>query len=127
VDAAAKAGPLLGIELTPEVVWNATPWTWALDWVSNIGDCVSNISDMIVDGLVIKYGYVMEHYVSSRTYYYAGTGKYKPIGGVVVSPVTLFYETKRRRKASPFGFGLDWSGFTPRQLAITVALGLTRT
>lgn len=126
VDAAAKAGPLLGIELTPEVVWNAVPWTWALDWVSNIGDCISNTSDMIVDGLVIKYGYVMEHYVSSRTYYYIGTGKYKPVGGVVVSPVTLFYETKRRRRASPFGFGLSWSGFTPRQIAITLALGITR-
>jgi len=126
VDAAAKAGPLLGIELTPEVVWNAVPWTWALDWVSNIGDCISNTSDMLVDGLVIKYGYVMEHYVASRTYYYGGSGKYKPTGGIVVSPVTLFYETKRRKRASPFGFGLDWSGFTPRQLAITAALGLTR-
>ena len=126
VDAAAKAGPLLGIELTPEVVWNATPWTWALNWFSNIGQCVSNTSDMIVDGLVIKYGYVMEHYVASRTYYYGGTGKYKPVGTIVVSPVTLFYETKRRKRASPFGFGLEWSMFTPRQLAITAALGLTR-
>lgn len=126
VDAAAKAGPLLGIELTPEVVWNATPWTWALDWVSNMGDCISNVSDMAVDGLVIKYGYVMEHYVSSRTYYYGGTSRYKPVNGIVVSPVTLFYETKRRRRASPFGFGLHWPDFSPRQLAITAALGLSR-
>jgi hypothetical protein len=126
VDAAAKAGPLLGIELTPEVVWNAVPWTWALDWVSNIGDCISNTSDMLTDGLVIKYGYTMEHYVRSRTYYYGGAGKYKPVGGIVVSPVTIFIETKSRKKASPFGFGLDWSSFTPRQLAITAALGLTR-
>jgi hypothetical protein len=124
VDAAAKAGPLLGIELTPEVVWNATPWTWALDWVSNIGDCISNTSDMAVDGLVIQYGYVMEHKVTTRSYYNDGAHSYK--GDYVVSPVHLFYETKRRVRASPFGFGLDWSGFTPRQLAITAALGLTR-
>nr|UJQ85196.1 MAG: hypothetical protein 1 [Leviviridae sp.] len=124
VDAAAKAGPLMGIELTPEVVWNLVPWTWALDWVSNMGDIVSNTSDMAVDGLVIKYGYVMEHKVTSRTYYHTGSNSYK--GAVVVSPVSLFIETKRRRRATPFGFGLDWSGFTPRQLAITAALGLTR-
>jgi len=124
VDAAAKAGPLLGIELTPEVVWNAVPWTWALDWVSNIGDCISNTSDMAIDGLVIKYGYVMEHKVTTRSYYNTGSNSYK--GAVVVSPVHLFYETKRRVRATPFGFGLDWSGFTPRQLAITAALGLTR-
>jgi hypothetical protein len=29
IRAASQAGPLLGIELTPEVIWNATPWTWA--------------------------------------------------------------------------------------------------
>jgi len=124
VDAAAKAGPLLGIELTPEVVWNAVPWTWALDWVSNMGDIISNTSDMIVDGLVLKYGYAMEHKVTSRTYYHTGYNSYK--GEVTVSPVTLFIETKRRKRATPFGFGLDWSSFTPRQLAITAALGLTR-
>jgi hypothetical protein len=79
---------------------------------------------MAVDGLVIQYGYVMEHKVTTRSYYNDGAHSYK--GDYVVSPVHLFYETKRRVRASPFGFGLDWSGFTPRQLAITAALGLTR-
>jgi hypothetical protein len=126
ISAAAKAGPLVGIELTPEVVWNATPWTWALDWVSNIGDLVGNYSDMAVDGLVIKYGYMMEHIVSSKTYYYYLSDGFLPASLGRPSSVTAYVETKRRKRATPFGFGVDFDSFTPRQLAITAALGLTR-
>jgi len=35
-------------------------------------------------------------------------------------------ETKERVTASPFGFGLTWDGFTPYQMAILAALGVTR-
>jgi len=40
----------------------------------------------------------------------------------------LFLETnsKKRRGANPFGFGLTWSGLTATQQAIAAALGLTR-
>lgn len=130
VSAAAKAGPLLGIELTPDVVWNATPWTWAIDWVSNMGDVVSTTSDMITDGLVIKYGYVMEHTVTSYTYAHITNNVYTRFGGgndsYEPSLLTAYVERKRRTKATPFGFEVSWDNFTPRQLAITVALGLTR-
>ena len=128
VSAAAKAGPLLGIELTPDVVWNATPWTWAIDWFSNMGDIVSTTSDMATDGLVIKYGYVMEHTVTSYTYAlaspsYVFNGKrhqHTP------SLLTAYVERKRRTQATPFGFEIGWEHFSPRQLAISAALGLTR-
>jgi hypothetical protein len=127
IRAGSRAGPLLGIELTPEVVWNAEPWTWALDWFSNIGDCVSIYSDMAVDGLVIKYGYVMEHKVTSYTYTFVGRGRYSPHDDSHhPDSITFFVETKRRVRATPFGFGLTWNGLTLRQLAIAAALGLTR-
>jgi len=124
---ASRAGPLLGIELTPEVIWNATPWTWALDWFSNVGDCVSIYSDMAVDGLVIKYGYIMEHTLSTNTYYFVQTSPGINSWRVARSPVfESFIETKRRKRATPFGFAIGWSGMSFRQLAITAALGLTR-
>lgn len=128
VSAASKAGPLLGIELTPEVVWNATPWTWALNWVSDVGDLVSNISDMIVDGLVMKYGYIMQHQVVADTYTYVGPINYQSgsISADFPASVTAFVERKRRKRATPFGFGLSFSGFSPRQLAIIAALGFSR-
>lgn len=131
VSAAAKAKPLLGIGLTPDTVWNLTPWSWALDWVSNMGDVISNTSDMITDGLVIKYGYVMEHSVTSYTYTHVTGNRYtSPIGShsfdYTPSQLTSYVERKRRTKATPFGFETSWGNFTPRQLAIAAALGLTR-
>jgi hypothetical protein len=126
VEAAAKAGPLLGIELTPEVVWSAVPWTWAVDWFSNAGDVVSNVSDWATDGLVLKWGYIMEHSVSSVTYNLVGTCRLKPYGTIQASPVTTWSETKRREKATPFGFETTWNTLSPRQLAIATALGISR-
>jgi len=126
VSAAAKAGPLLGIELTPETVWNAAPWTWAVDWFSNAGDVISNLSDWAVDGLAMKWGYIMEHTFQEVTYSLAGTCRYKPYGTCFASPVSAYIETKRRVKATPFGFEVTWNGLSPRQLAISAALGITR-
>jgi len=108
---------LLGIQPTPETLWNLAPWSWAVDWFSSAGDVVSNISDWATDGLVMRYGYIMEHSMSVDTYTHSSNG---------VSPVTVGREVKRRRRANPFGFGLTWNGLSPRQLAIAAALGITR-
>lgn len=128
VSAAAKAGPLLGIELTPEVLWNAAPWTWAIDWFSNTGDVISNLSDWATDGLVLKWGYIMETKTSKVSYFLDGPSRWRLAGGgyAYASPVTFYYETKRREKATPFGFATSWNTMSPRQLAIAAALGITR-
>lgn len=127
IDAASKAGPLLGIELTPEVVWSAIPWTWAADWISNLGDCISNFSDMAVDGLVMPYGYLMNHKVTTEEYIWTGDpGVNLRKCFCTPSSITSYVETKKRIRATPFGFGLNFSAFSPRQLAIMGALGLTR-
>jgi hypothetical protein len=122
---AREASYLFGIELTPEVVWNATPWTWAIDWFSNAGDVVSNLSDWATDGLVMRYGYIMEHSFTSVTYF-STASRFKPLGQVRPTSVTACVESKRRMKASPFGFGVSWNSFSPRQLAIAAALGIVR-
>jgi len=122
---ALLAKKILGLSLTPDIVWNLTPWSWAVDWFSNTGDVISNLTDWATDGLVLRYGYVMEHTITSDTYTYSGnTGLID--GNVRVPPLTLVTETKIRRRANPFGFGITWDGLSPRQLAITAALGLTR-
>lgn len=120
----SQARNVLGLKLTPELIWNLAPWSWAADWVSNLGDVISNASDWASDGLVLRYGYVMEHTIAKHTYAYSGsTGLRSDLKPVNVS---LCSETKTRRKATPFGFGLTWSGLSPRQLAIAAALGITK-
>lgn len=123
----AYANKILGTRLTPEVVWNLAPWSWAADWFSNAGDVATNISSFSSDGLALRYGYIME----SNTHEYIVS--LDASVNLVSAPDTRIHivetfgsKTMQRRYASPFGFGLTYDGFTPRQQAITVALGLTQ-
>jgi len=118
-----QASKLFGLEPTPETLWNLAPWSWAVDWITSAGDVVSNISDWSTDGLVMRYGYLMEHASAVDTYYWRGSIKY---GASPPSPVVVSHSSKQRRRANPFGFGLTWGGLSPRQLAIAASLGISR-
>lgn len=121
----AEAKKLLGLSLTPDVLWNVGPWSWLVDWFTNAGDVISNLTDFAVDGLVMRYGYIMEHTVCRDTYIFEGpTGLSNP--SPRPAPLTFVTETKQRRKANPFGFGVTWDGLSDRQNAILAALGLTK-
>jgi hypothetical protein len=119
-----KADLLLGTDLTPELLWNIAPWSWLADWFANTGDVISNLSDFKTGELVMRYGYVMETVKVSDTYTHYPVGP-SPYGGSVVE-LTFVTETKKRRPANPFGFGLSWEGLSPFQQAILAALGITR-
>jgi hypothetical protein len=122
---AIESRRLFGVSLTPDVIWNLTPWSWALDWFGSMGDFLSNLSSWIVANQVLAYGYMMEHTISTYTYTFVGpTGLYPPT--LRPNDLTLISECKKRIKATPYGFGLSWDGFTPIQWAVTAALGLTR-
>jgi hypothetical protein len=123
--AVIKARHLLGLSLTPDVIWESSPWSWALDWFGNAGSLITNWTNWAIDNQVLKYGYMMEHTLRRNTYTFVG-----PTGFVRkdVRPfdVSTVFETKVRRKATPYGFGLSWDGFSARQLAIIAALGISR-
>lgn len=120
----SRADKLFGTTLTPDIVWELVPWSWAIDWVSNAGDVISNATSFGLAGLVMKYGYIMEETSIVDTYSMPSTA----IKGVTGPPpdCTVTQVTKRRREANPFGFGITWEGLSPTQLAITAALGITR-
>lgn len=115
---------LFGSAITPELVWELTPWTWALDWFSNVGSVVSNANSFALAGLVMKYGYIMEETYHKESYTMPSTGYSQLEGSVPDCARTII--VKRRREANPFGFGIGWEGLSPTQLAITAALGITR-
>lgn len=126
---ATQARLLYGLELSPEVVWNLAPWSWLVDWFANVGPVLSNLSAFQQDGLVLKYGYVME--TTSRSFRRQTLlGKKSPVCIELNHPLVvgdMFQATtKERVKATPFGFGLNTAAFTNRQWAILGALGLTR-
>jgi hypothetical protein len=110
---------LLGVDVTPETVWNVQPWSWLVDWQTNVGDVLHNISAMGRDGLVLQYGYIMCKSLHE-------TERSANWGGAFASNVVRT-EDKVRRPATPYGFGVDLTSLTARQSAILVALGLSRT
>lgn len=120
----ALADKLFGTRLDPETLWNLAPWSWAVDWFSNTGSVISNMTSFAADGLVMRYGYMMEHSIIKDIYSYESTGSNPD--PVAVFPMSFVVETKVRRKANPFGFGFSWDGLSPRQLAIAAALGLSK-
>lgn len=118
------ANRLLGARINPEVLWELTPWSWAIDWFANTGDIMTNISALSRDSLVLKWGYVMREHRITDTYSLDGIGIKPNLTGPFVQSFTTV--SKKRRKATPYGFGLSFAGFTTRQLAIIGALGLSR-
>jgi hypothetical protein len=120
------ANAVLGLRLTPELIWQLTPWSWAVDWVSNLGDVLHNLSAFTRDGLVMRYGYVMQTKRITHTYH---LGNLNWNSGLQGASTTQSFTTvkKKRLKATPYGFGLDTGAFTARQWAILGALGISRT
>lgn len=119
-----EARILYGLTLTPEVLWNLTPWSWAADWIWNMGSIVANQSMFAMDGLILRYGYVMETTTKTDTYTLTGHGAY----GAPASLVCSFTSTvKQRRRATPFGFGFTDVPFDTRQKAIIAALMASKT
>lgn len=116
---------LLGTDITPEALWNLTPWSWAADWLGNIGEVMANASNLRNDGLVLRRAYVMRHLVVTNHSELSDVVLYKqgPIGNLKSE---FSSEVKLRRRATPYGFGLDDKVFTPRQWSILIALGLSR-
>lgn len=112
------ANHLLGTRITPEVLWELAPWSWAVDWFSNAGDVIHNISALGSDGLVMQYGYAMRHMQKLQLW-----SLNTPLGTVQRENLS---ETKQRVAANPYGFGIDDVSLTARQLAILAALGLSR-
>lgn len=120
------ADHVIGISpLTPTILWELTPWSWAIDWFSNTQQVIENVTSFGIYGLVMRYGYMMEETIEKVDYILDKSGLFGAEERAV-GPISYITTTKVRRPANPFGFGVGWEGLSPTQLAITAALGITR-
>jgi hypothetical protein len=119
-----RANIVLGTRLTPDVLWNLAPWSWLVDWFGNVGDVSSNATALSNDNLVMRYGYLTKKV--SVTYSYTcpdvRSNGHK-LGSVTTGLINTSLE---RRRATPYGFGIDLNGLSVAQWAILGALGLTK-
>jgi len=119
------AKKLLGLPLTPDTIWELTPWSWAVDWFSDTSEVLRNWTNWIIDNQVLLYGYMMEHSIARSTYTFAGPTGYMPPDKRPPN-VVLTSEVKQRRQATPFGFGVDLSTLSNRQKAIAASVAISR-
>lgn len=114
---------IYGLEVTPALLWELLPWSWLIDWFADIGDVYANYSAQNYDNLVAKYAYVMRRRTIKTLY-----SQNQPLNGgpsVQLNALTVA-EVKERAAGSPFGFGVDFPDFTDSQIAILLALGVSR-
>lgn len=119
-----KCNYLLGIRITPSVLWELAPWSWLVDWIAGVGSVFANQSALSNDSLVIAYGYLTCKTTQTRAVTVRGlTTQVGPL-----APVTTIYRTTRieRIQATPFGFGLNPGSLTSRQKAILASLWQSR-
>lgn len=113
---------IFGLRPSPSLVWELTPWSWLIDWVSDVGDAIANLSSIHFDNLCAKYAYCMGHTTVKTVY----TGKANYLTGPATASWSYSLDCKTRVEASPFGFGLTSLEFSTRQWSILAALGITR-
>jgi hypothetical protein len=112
----------LGVFPTAIDFWNLTAWSWLVDWFVNFNHVITNLSYLGRNGLHLQRGYLMAHYEYREESRVSGL-----IWGTPATTVgVLHQERKYRIAASPFGFGYTWKDFSPFQLSILGALGVSR-
>lgn len=116
---------VLGLRLSVSTFWDLMPWSWLIDWHVNAGDIITNVTNAQQYGQVMPYGYMMEKTIVRTEYTLTGPAFKPTIPGGPFSLVTLDV-TKKRIQASPYGFGVSWDGYSPYQLSVLAALGITR-
>lgn len=128
---------LFGLNPSPEVIWALLPWSWLIDWFTNVGDVVANLSDHAAENLTADYAYVMRSKGTS-TYYtsswdWTGTSSadekagWKPVKPGNASTTTVYSTMEKARlAATPYGFGVTYDGLSAYQTSILAALGISR-
>ena len=112
---------------SPAQIWKAMPWTWLVDWYSNLGDVLQNLDAGVADRLAYDYGYVMRQVQTVNEQFSYGTFKLRNGGTQTVTASSISKSTYMSRlSGDPFGWNTNQASLTSMQLSILGALGLSR-
>lgn len=124
---------LFGALPTPELIWEVLPWSWLVDWFSNVGDIMSNISPNAVENLVTLYSFTMRHdtttvdYQVDTTWNGVSNGVFSMAPGSETFRLRVVTETKLRLGGgNPYGLDVSFGDLSGYQVGILAALGISR-
>ena len=120
---------LYGVQFpSPSQIYNAIPWSWLIDWYSNVGYLIENLDGGVADRLAADYFYMMRRTTRQiqREFslpLYSGKS-HTPVVAQATGSCTRI--TKSRFRGDPFGFATNHNDLSSTQVAILGALGLSR-
>lgn len=124
---------LWDLELGPEQIYQLIPFSWLLDWFTNVGDVIGNYTSQMEDNLTAKYAYVMlestritRRKVWGHTMYYDARVSTSSQPQPFDCSYVITEKSKNRAVASPFGFNITADSLSASQLSILSALGISR-
>jgi hypothetical protein len=117
---------IYGLRVTPRTVYKAIPWSWLVDWFSNLGQLIANMEPGVADRVAADYFYVMSESTSIDSLNVVGrlSVNYLPYEYRLISQSTSGW--KSRIAGDPFGFNTSQNSLSGMQLSILGALGLSR-
>lgn len=116
---------LYGMRLTPSLVWNLIPFSWLVDYFTNMGKIMKNLSSGMEDRLITKYRYVLiqdKREYEIRCSFTCNSAGDRKVAWAATKRFTL--ECKSRFTGGPYGFALKEDDLNIRQKSILLALGL---
>jgi hypothetical protein len=125
----------LGLVDDPSILWELTPWSWLVDWCTNIGTSLVNAHKLspLSGRHSVDYAYFTTQTteVLDKQLVRLNKTDWTQYGftndSVAIQPKGYFATTSRTRsRATPFGFGTQLGDISSTQFAILVALGLAR-
>lgn len=119
---------IFGGRLTASQIYNAIPWSWFIDYFTDLGYFMEAASEGVADKTVIDYAYIMvedyseTHAICTQSICASSAG--------ASQTVQAFRDNEHSRKArvhaSPFGWGLTDGDLSVYQIAILGALGASK-
>jgi len=120
---------IFGLNLTPDMVYKAIPWSWLVDWFTNAGDVISNMSGGMAGRLAADRYYLMQErgaqYTLQSTQTFFRDDGHDTKFTVTGTNFANWYH-KVRMRGDPFGLNTSPNQLSGMQLAILGALGLSR-
>jgi hypothetical protein len=119
---------IFGLYPSPKQVWDCVPWSWLVDWFTNLGFVIDNLDSGVADRLAAEYAYIMTKTETVRESSLTWSGwlfpDKTPFTAKTASTATAF--KKFRSPIDPFGAAFSEDSLTPMQWSILGALGLSR-
>jgi hypothetical protein len=105
--------------------YDATPFSWLLDWFVNLGDVIDNFRGLQARGVQMLWGYITE--TATRNTYFEYDIAWGLTGDHFFQSTGRYVQKSIRRvRATPFGFGTSFGSLSASQSATLAALAATR-